>query len=760
MKKRLLLVSAVLLSLQLSAQTQQLGNPVSWKAKVPLTKKKIEMPYVDNAAERQAEAARRAGSYEKNFFFGKEQTVSIDVMQESEVKTLPNGDVLRQLRIHSEGALSLNLIFSEFELKPGARLYLFDKNQQEYIGAHTALNNNTNRVLGTELIHGDELVIELTEPAETAGQSQLVIGTVVHGFLDLEQELKALNDSGDCMYDVNCPIGAGWENQRNSVAMMMNGGGFCTGSLVNNASGSIIPYFISANHCGTNPGGWVFRFRWESPAGQADCATSANSVNGPTTMNVNGGTLRANWSGSDFTLTELNTAPDPAWGIYYAGWDRTDVAATSAVGIHHPSGDIKKISFEYNQLQSSSWSGTPANSHWRTPNWDEGVTEGGSSGSPLYDQNHRFVGQLHGGASACGNSSNNLWDDYGKFSFSWTGNGTNSSRLSNWLDPGNTGITVMDGVDPSGPGVALDAAVGGAQGVTGTYCTSTVTPTVNLTNNGSDALTSATINYGFDGNINQVYNWSGNLAQYQTETITLPSATLAGGSHTFDVNVVNPNGGTDENTNNNVLSSSFTTITNPYNANLSLTLDCYGSEITWEIRSVGGADVYYTGGPYDDSGSGGEVITGSYCLAAGCYEFAIMDEYGDGLTSAGCPSGSGSYSLTDDNATEVAGLTQTQANFGTLNIQQFCLGTEGITSLLQEQWGMYPNPAENTLYVEMADIAGLKQITLLTATGQQVLETISGDGMTSVDIRSLAKGVYFVRLSAEGGTTIKPLIVK
>lgn len=760
MKKQLLLGALLLAAVQTIAQTEQLGQPVSWKSKVQLTKNTIEMPAVDNAAETAAELERRANTYEKNLRFGKEQSVNIDFMTQAGIQTLPNGDVLRQLIVHSEGAKSINLIFSQFELASGARLYLFDKNKTEFIGAHTPLNNNVNRMLGTELIHSDAIVIELVEPAASAGQSTLVIGTVVHGYLDLEAELKALNDSGDCMYDVNCPIGAGWENQRNSVAMMVDGGGFCTGSLVNNTSGTIIPYFISANHCGTSPGGWVFRFRWESPAAQADCATAANSVNGPTNMNVNGGTLRASWAGSDFTLTELNTAPNPAWGVYYAGWDRSDIPSPNGTGIHHPSGDIKKISFDYSTLVSSQWSGTPANSHWRTPSWDEGVTEGGSSGSPLYDNNHRFVGQLHGGASQCGNSPGNLWDDYGKFSFSWTGNNTTSSRLSNWLDPGNTGAVTIDGVDPSGPGLALDAASGNLQGVSGTMCGGTVTPSVTITNNGTTALTSATINYGYDGNINQVYNWVGNLAQYQNATITLPAATLAGGAHTFEANVSAANGGTDENVGNNVSTSSFTTVVGGHTATLSLTLDCFGSETTWEVQDAANT-VLFSGGPYEDDAEG-TVITEEFCLNTGCYDIVLYDSFGDGFGTSQWCNASGSYTLTDENSTQVAGLTTAQANFGSINTQNFCLGVDGIDELnnLQQLWAIYPNPASQVLNVEMSAIDGAKELTILTTTGQVVTTLTSVQGQASIAVSDLSKGVYFIRLNSEGGMTTKTFVVK
>lgn len=757
MKKQLLAAALLLVCMQLAAQTQSLGQPVSWKDKVQVAKKSISMPAVDNAVEQAAEMARRAGTREKNLRFGKEQPVNIDFMLEAVKTVLPNGEVLRQLTIRSEGALSLNLIFSQFELAQGSRLYLFDTEETEFVGAHTSLNNNVNKVLGTELVHSDAIVIELTEPAEIEGTSILTIGTVVHGFFDLEQELKALNSSGSCEYDVNCPIGAGWENQRNSVAMMMNGGGFCTGSLVNNTSGTIIPYFLSANHCGTNPGGWVFRFRWESPPGQADCATPALSVNGPTNMNVNGGVLRAASANSDFSLTELNTAPDPAWDVYYNGWDRSGNFSPGATGIHHPAGDIKKISIENTTLISSSFGGTPANSHWGVTSWDFGVTEGGSSGSPLFDVHHRTIGQLHGGASFCGGSD--LSDEYGKFSVSWTGGGTNATRLSNWLDPVNTGATFIDGVDPAGPGITMDAAVNSPVGVSGTFCTTSVTPQVTILNNGSDPLTSATITYGYDGNDLLTYSWSGSLSQYHTQTVTLPSVTLAGGTHTFQATISNPNGIADENPDNNTVTSSFTTIVNGITVDLALTIDCYGSEITWELVDSASQAIMYSGGPYADNDAG--TINESFCLSEACYEFILSDSYGDGMSSSNCAPGS--YTIRNSAGTELAGLTEAESDYEFENRQTFCLDDETrVAELdsLQKRWTIYPNPASQALHIDMNLIDEAKLLVIKNTMGQAVRTIETFNIQELVEVSDLAKGVYFVTLTSAAGTTTKTFVLK
>ncbi|UPT68826.1 MAG: hypothetical protein M0D57_09475 [Sphingobacteriales bacterium JAD_PAG50586_3] len=117
--------------------------------------------------------------------------------------------------------------------------------------------------------------------------------------------------------------------------MVVNGSGFCTGSLLNNTLNDGKPYFLSAYHCGTNANNWVFRFNYNS----TNCA---NDVGGITTQSVSGATYRAGASASDFTLFELSSTPPANYGVYYAGWNRSNIAPTSGASIHHPSGDVKK----------------------------------------------------------------------------------------------------------------------------------------------------------------------------------------------------------------------------------------------------------------------------------------------------------------------------------------------------------------------------------------------------------------------------------
>ncbi len=372
--------------------------------------------------------------------FGENIPVSLNPGNSGTWDILPDGGKLWRLGIRCPGAFTINLAFDRFYLPSGATLFIYNQDKTDVIGAFTDLNNRDDSVFATTLVTGEQIVIEYYEPAEAAFTGALRLNRVTHGYRNAFDYLKSFGQSGSCNNNVKCPEAAGWENQVRSACMLVTGGnGFCSGSLVNNTSQDGTPYVLTANHCYSSPATWVFWFNWESP-------TCANPSSSPPYNSVSGATLKARNSASDFCLVQMNSVPPVNYGVYYAGWNREDVGATSGAGIHHPSGDIKKISYSATPYTSDTWSGTPANSHWKV-NWSDGVTEGGSSGSPIFDQLHRVVGQLHGGPSSC--SSSQLWDFYGKFSMSWDYGTTPATRLKDWLDPTNTGGNTLNGFDPN-----------------------------------------------------------------------------------------------------------------------------------------------------------------------------------------------------------------------------------------------------------------------------------------------------------------------
>ena len=371
--------------------------------------------------------------------------------------SLPDGSRIWQLRIESPGAYSINLMYDQYDLPEGAELFIYNEDHSMVIGAFTSLNNKQNGMFSTQPVKGDVSILELYVPAGVSYPGHLRISRVVHAYRDIfynQAEVEKLidfNQSGACNINVNCPEGYDWQQEKKSVAMILTGGGirWCSGALINNVRQDFTPYFLTANHCISGYASWIFMFNYESPS----CA----NINGPTWMTTSGSQLMATHQASDFALVKMLETPPESYDVYYAGWSNIDSPADSVVGIHHPSGDIKKISFNTDAVISTNWYTTSGTTHWMVDDWELGTTEGGSSGSPLFDPQHRIVGQLHGGEASCSVIDA---DWYGKFAYSWDHYVDSQYQLKFWLDPDNTGATTLDGASPIGLIAEADTTFG------------------------------------------------------------------------------------------------------------------------------------------------------------------------------------------------------------------------------------------------------------------------------------------------------------
>lgn len=682
--------ASIFLAVSATAQTQNLGGPKTWRAKLSQQKSSVKtLPAIDVAA-LEAEDAIDQRNKTAPWRFGFEHHVNDDVRATGHRIDLDEG-LLWRTTYRAPEALTLGVFYRTFDLADGAYVHVFAADGSSYDGAYTAANNQQDRMLATLPVATDEIVVEFFEPHEVSGESQLVIGHVIQGYRDIGDfvkskidQAKSLNDSGNCNYDTKCaelpgnPFGeAGeWNDPIRSVVMMMlNGSAICSAALVNNTANDGTPYVLSANHCGTyNGGGRVFVFGYESPT--AVCASSQPSTNGTTTKQINGATLRANHSRSDFALWELSTTPPASYNAYYAGWDRSGIAPTNATAIHHPKGDVKKISRESHSPYTGSVGSTQV---WWINKWEYGTTESGSSGSPIFDHNKRIIGQLYGGTAGCsGTNPNNGYDYYGRFDVSWTGGTSSAVRLKEWLDPLNTNALVLDGYDPNAPVHELDLRVMAINGLEANYCASgVVQPTVVLKNEGSTSITtfelSATLNGAPAGNatISEV------LEPGDTAELTLPELNaLVSGDYEYVVTVSNPNGQPDENPQNNSATQDFSVTEDGTQAVLSLQFDCWPTETSWDLRNSSGS-ILYSGNSYSmDLGT--QTIQETFCLDDGCYTFNIYDSYGDGMNGSNYSSCTvdGHYQIVDADSNPLVQMIAPNANFGTQASHTFCIGEE------------------------------------------------------------------------------------
>lgn len=436
-------ILAVFFNNQLFGQVSEGGTPYSFQRSIVSTTPTIQMPEVDVEAYL-LEDEIDAQTKNIPFRFGAPHDVELTIKNSGEWISLPNGDKLWKLRIYSPGAYTLNLLYNDFWLPEGAKLFLYNDDRTDIIGAFTHKNNKEHGEFATGLTRGDAVTLEYYEPSNVNYPGIISISRVVHGYRDLLNtfDVEGFGSSGSCNNNVNCPEGADWQDTKRSIAMVLLSGGtrWCSGSLINNTNVDMDQLFLTANHCLGSSNTWIFMFNYESP-------TCAN-IDGPTNFTVQGSTLLASNADSDFGLVRITEEIPESYQVHWAGWDRRDIAADSVVAIHHPSGDIKKISFEWDPVVSDQYLGTSGvpDSHWWVTSWDDGTTEPGSSGSPIFNYNHQIVGQLHGGYASC---TDLRGDWYGKVSMSWDRGTTPSTRLKDWLDPGNTGALFLDGWDPT-----------------------------------------------------------------------------------------------------------------------------------------------------------------------------------------------------------------------------------------------------------------------------------------------------------------------
>lgn len=376
---------------------------------------------------------------------------------------LPDGRKFFQARLSSPDAYNLVVTFNEFSIPKNAQLFFYSPDRETLYGGFTHEDNNAAKTFTSPIISGTEVIIEYFEPKEENVNEEPILSVLelAHFYKSVNENTKNSNigASDECNININCPEGDDWQVQKRGVARILtkvgNSYGWCSGSLVNNTAQDGTPYFLTAEHCGGSASSadrnqWAFRFNFEHP-GCEDTGT-------PSTQEITGCSLIAKGlidGGSDMQLVKLNLTPPASFEPYYNGWDKSVVPAHSGVGIHHPAGDVKKISTfsaTATTVADPVISGTSmaSNSAWNVTfvatETGHSVTEGGSSGSPLFNQDGLITGTLTGGNSSCSYPyGNNI---YGKFNYHWESNGeSDADKLQPWLDPLATGQVTLEGLE-------------------------------------------------------------------------------------------------------------------------------------------------------------------------------------------------------------------------------------------------------------------------------------------------------------------------
>ncbi len=341
--KKILLLSAIFTSVFYSANAQisEGGTPYSFinKTKETVTPAKMQ------AFDVNAMLAEDKENENKNipYRFGKTFDVNYTPENSGTYEVLSNGDKLWRLRIISENAYSIGVIFGKYHLPEGAKLFIYSSDKKQVEGAFTYKNNKSYEKLAVTQVQSGKIIVEYYEPKEVEFKGKIQIGKIIH---DYKNEINVNKETqiGDCHVNVACGQGIGWENEINSVCKMLFLGYACSGAMINNAQNNGRPYFLTARHCVHTveaAEAMVFIFNYQSEYCWRNFGKSSDKTSGSRII------ASPKNNEYDFTLLEMEEYPPESYNPYFAGWNNQEEAADSTTGIHHPGGEIKKISKDY-----------------------------------------------------------------------------------------------------------------------------------------------------------------------------------------------------------------------------------------------------------------------------------------------------------------------------------------------------------------------------------------------------------------------------
>lgn len=440
--------------------------------------------------ERIAEEDRQNTSSNRDLRFAVARQANVDMASHGQWEDIEGQGRLWRLTIQTTNAKATVLEYDQFHLPSGATLHLYNQDKSHLIGAFTARNNKGSLDMSdtflTELVHGSSVTLEYFEPNDVEHHGKISISRIMLAYRNVDQinKYKDFSDSGACQVNINCPDGNAWQTNKQGISRMLiatsEGASWCTGQLLTANEGPFKPYYLTANHCiddlydanGTNNVNAIFYWDYEA----AGCSNPSTE---PASITSSGAMVVANKADSDFALFWLLEDPfrDAGYIPTYLGWSATTNPGAGGSCIHHPAGDIKKISL-FSQTPGSNafcdedltW-----NVVFNHGGGQYSSTEGGSSGSALFDNNGRVIGQLWGGTDLgpilCfpGPECADPEDDrsyFGKFSDSWDDGGGKRRRLRDWLStPCTTNSTHSTNVTNTAEMFFADNAVTSSAGI-------------------------------------------------------------------------------------------------------------------------------------------------------------------------------------------------------------------------------------------------------------------------------------------------------
>jgi Trypsin len=425
---------------KLYAQLSEPGFPASLIYNLPKVNLPIvTLPYFDNNELIKSDTCAKCGER-----YGVDAFSNFDFWEKSETKMVENLNEkveIYRVKIVSPTAEALHVIFSHFQLEDNELLFIYSSNNKDRIlGAYSKHNNKSDLVFMSNRIEGNELIIEVNRRPQKRVNKKGILK--INNFIHVYKSRIQFGSALDCHQNVICaPWYNDFCNQIRSVVKLLHheSGGFfvCSGAVINNTNNNFDPLILTANHCVKdvdNFNTWTAFFNFQS----ISCNPSTNGNDLMLLRGIDIVVQDNDWNSCpDIALIRLRDKIPAQYNVYFSGWNRNDWSDLPddeiGVGIHHPNGDVKKI--------SEGDITNPLFSSCLKVNWSSGYTEGGSSGSPLFVSTKEIVG-----AFSWSWHKNDKCNHDANFFYSWIKNSWED--LQPHLAQNNEDALTTGGIDP------------------------------------------------------------------------------------------------------------------------------------------------------------------------------------------------------------------------------------------------------------------------------------------------------------------------
>ena len=285
-------------------------------------------------------------------------------------------------------------------------------------------------------------------------------------------------------------------------------------------------------------------------------------------------------------------------------------------------------------------------------------------------------------------------------------------------------------------------------------------PLIKIRNYGNDVLTSLEIQYRVVGGDLHNYFWTGSLTFLETEEVELPNLTSWNGSkNIFEVELINPNGQSDDYDKNNKMLSPFENVPEYpdtfvlwFNTNNGVIGGI--SESSWEFLDDDN-NILLSSGQLPPNSQFKDTLS----FPSGCYTFFVQDTDEDGLSYWNNNDGSGVVRFREDGGPI---LKVFNSDFGSDIIHQFTV--DGIPTAINEKetmnWKIFPNPSENKIFIEgfseteydiiITDNLGKKL--------RQYMKNPQGDISKTIHLKELCEGIYYIKIKNKNQEIYKTVV--